>query len=372
MSVKKIGIVCSSKSFGGLELNGLKLAGWLMEYGWEVFLLVHEGGPMHLHAARDPLLAGMVTVCGQPGLTGKVLHQWVQGHHIPVLLTMYNKDISVLSYYKRFRNRKIRLVYQQQMKIGVNKRDWIHTFRYAMFDCWISPLEYLKQETLTRTRIPEKKIAVIPLAVETSHFSAGGGISRETARKELDLPGDSWLIGVLGRLDPKKGQDFLVRMLIHLSGQYPDLHLLLMGNATLNEGDAYVRKVKSLAAHPAIKDRIHFREHRADPLVFFRAIDVFAMPSHGETFGMVTVEAMAAGVPVIGTDRDGTRALLKQGRLGWLHGYEDESSFAQQLARIRSGEQVQEKIAHAQAEAEQVYTKEKMMPALDSLLRSFC
>lgn len=370
MAIKRIGIVCSSVSFGGLELNTLKLAVWLRDCGWEVHLLLHESGVIWQQIKEEGGQADTIQQhnAGRHKLTAAALQKWVQAYSLPLLLAVYNKDIPAMSWYKRTRNRHIRLAYQQHMKVGVMKRDLIHTLRYAMLDQWISPLQYLKKETQTLTRVPEEKIVVIPLAVETKYFTEPD-LDRIQARKLLNLPEEAWIIGVLGRLDPKKGQDFLVSTLATLRTLYPDIHLLIMGNATLHEGDAFTRKVHGLVAAHELTDRVHFREHSHNPVAFYRAIDVFAIPSHGETFGMVTVEAMAAGVPVLGTGRDGTKEILQDGALGWLHAYEDEAGFVRMMQAIRAGgDSVETKIKSARETAIKTYAVSAMIKAMDRIL----
>src|SRR5690606_13407321 len=112
-----------------------------------------------------------------------------------------------------------KLVYQQQMKVGVNKRDLIHRLRYNMLDLWISPLPYLKEETIARTHVPAGKIAMIPLGVDAEAI-LNTPVTRVDARKYLDLPQDAHILGVLGRIDPQKGQDFAIRALAHLKKEY--------------------------------------------------------------------------------------------------------------------------------------------------------
>jgi D-inositol-3-phosphate glycosyltransferase len=368
MLLPKIGILCNSHSYGGLEINTLRLCQWLTQAGWSVSLLLSEKSSMYANAHDFTVIPNTISEYGHTKLRAKTLHQWVTEQSIEVLLVVYNKDLAIASWYKRCYNRKIKLIYQQHMKVGIKKKDWIHTFRYAMIDLWISPLHYLKQETLQLTRVPENKIAVVPLSIEVENFTHPP-IHKTEARAVLNLPNNAFIIGVLGRLDPQKGQDFLVKILKSIRHIYPDVHLLIMGNATLHEGDAYVQKVKKLAEDPEIKDFIHFRAHQPDPYAFYQAINVFAIPSHGETYGMVTIEAMASGVPVIGTDRDGTREILQNGKYGWLHAYEDEQDFIEEFTKIKQGIKVNEKIKLARKHIEAHYTVPHMISGLGKAIQ---
>ena len=365
-----IGIICTSPGWGGLELNTLRLARWLGEAGWKVHLIAAGNTPIHQHAGDAP---SSVSVFSDQGLPGKgaqlrALNAWVRRFKIHVLFVPYNKDIAVASLYKRFYDGDIGLVYQQHMQVGVRKRDLIHTLRYAMIDVWISPLQYLKEETMRLTRVPEEKIEVIPFGIEPAAF-LDSAWTREGAREALSLPYDAYIIGVLGRLDPKKGQDLVVRALQRLRKEgNAACQVLFMGSATINEGDVFSRGLHQQVQDAGLQDYVHFRSYTEDVMVFFRAIDVFAMPSHGETFGMVTLEAMAAGVPVIGTDRDGTREILGEGRYGWLFKKDDVEDFCLQFEHLRSGRNGSDRVLAGKEAALNSYSKSNMVEGINKVL----
>lgn len=371
MPQRTIGIICTSPGWGGLELNTLRLAHWLRGLGWKVHLLTAGGAPIQAPAGDACSSINAIRELGLPGLGGQLraVHAWVLRYKIRVLFVPFRKDIRVASLYKRFYDDEMALVYQQHMQVGVRKRDLIHTLRYAMIDVWISPLQYLKEETLRLTRVPEEKIEVIPFGMDTAPFLTSTH-TKASARAQLNLPQDAYIIGVLGRLDPKKGQDLVVRAIQELKLRGDEsFHALLMGNATLDEGgDAFTKELLALVRSEGLEERVHFRAHTEDVMLFFRAIDVFAMPSHGETFGMVTIEAMAAGVPVIGTDKDGTREILGEGKYGYLFQKESVEDFCRQVTIVRSASDVAQKVSVAKERALTVYSKEKMVAAINELL----
>lgn len=372
MPHRTLGIICSSEGWGGLELNTLRLARWLRDEGWKVHLLTSGGAAI---AANDEGACNSVTAfaeSGKPARAGqlRVVHRWVQRFKIRVLLVPFNKDIAVASLYKRFYNEDIGLVYQQHMQVGVRKRDFIHTLRYAMIDMWISPLQYLKEETLRLTRVKSERIKVIPFGIELHPFLESG-VTKATAREALSLPQDATIIGVLGRLDPKKGQDLAINGLRQLRAQgKSSFHLLLMGALTIGEGDAYSQSLYRLVQELALEEWVHFRPYTEDVIRFYRAIDVFVMPSHGETFGMVTIEAMAACVPVIGTNKDGTREILGEGKYGNLFEKDDVDGFCKAVLQAQQDNQLPQKLKAAQDMVCRTFSKEQMMGELIPLLNN--
>ncbi|MEX6688920.1 glycosyltransferase family 4 protein [Danxiaibacter flavus] len=366
---KQLYISCVSSGFGGLEINTLKLAEWLTEYGWQVHLLLL--GDSKMHEAAGKFSKNITTV--PKGFFMKwrkvtYMRRWINANdQSPIIFTALNKDIATASLYKRLYKSNAIVIYQQQMKVGVKKKSPVHMLRYQMVDAWISPLPYLIEETLEKTTITRDKIKLIPLSIDAKPFLENPE-TKSSARQNLHLPQNVKLIGVLGRIDPEKGQDFLIRCIKVLEEKYQsDYHLAIMGNITPEHGEEYMNGLHSLAESLQIKDRVHFLPFSWDVKQFYRAIDVFAMASRGEHFGMVTVEAMASGCPVVGTNKDGTKELLEDGRLGYLFEYNNESDFCEQLQQLESNEDLNSMLENAKKAVVEKYSKERMCEGMDEL-----
>ena len=133
------------------------------------------------------------------------------------------------------------------------------------------------------------------------------------------------IILTLARLDPReryKGVDEIIEALPALLIQQPDLCYLVAGDG--DDKARLVAKAKSLG----VAERVVFTGYvpEAEKADLLRLADVFAMPGRGEGFGIVYLEAMACGVPVVGSLLDGSRDALKNGELGQLVSPDDPSS----------------------------------------------
>lgn len=125
-------------------------------------------------------------------------------------------------------------------------------------------------------------------------------INRVTARQQLGIAEDSWVIGHVGRLHPVKDQATLLRAFAKARTGLPqNARLAIIGNG--RQEDA----LKALAESLNIQNQIHFAGYQKHAKKLFRAFDCFALTSKEETFGMVLLEAMAADVPVIVSDCGG-------------------------------------------------------------------
>ena len=151
-------------------------------------------------------------------------------------------------------------------------------------------------------------------------------VSREAARAHLGLPQGAWVVGNVGRLHPDKDQATLIRGFAQALPQLPAGSLLaIMGSGKLEAS------LKHLAAELGVTESVRFLGQVAGGRRYFKAFDLFALSSDHEPFGMVLLEAMAAGVPVIGTDCGGGREVV-QG-VGELFPLGDAAALAGALQR---------------------------------------
>ncbi len=131
-------------------------------------------------------------------------------------------------------------------------------------------------------------------------------LDRAAAREHLDLPQDAWVVGNVGRLHPDKDQATLIRGFAQALPQLPAGSLLaIMGSGRLEAS------LKALAAELGVSDSVRFLGQVPHGRRYFKAFDVFALSSDHEPFGMVLLEAMAAGVPLVCSNCGGGREVVE-------------------------------------------------------------
>jgi glycosyltransferase involved in cell wall biosynthesis len=130
-------------------------------------------------------------------------------------------------------------------------------------------------------------------------------VSREAARDVLGLPLDAWVVGNVGRLHPDKDQATLIRGFAQALPQLPAGSLLaIMGGGRLEA------ELKALAVELGVATSVRFLGQVPNARRYFKAFDAFVLSSDHEPFGMVLLEAMAAGVPLICSDCGGGREVV--------------------------------------------------------------
>lgn len=178
--------------------------------------------------------------------------------------------------------------------------------------------------------VSAERVRVLGLGVDAESLACG---DRAAMRAQLGVPGDAALIGFLGQLAPHKGADVLLQAMASLWESHPQAHCLLAGATTGFRSDLE----RVVAAFPADqRERIHWRSdfpesEKADLLA---ALDILAAPSRFESFGLVLLEAWAAGKPVVAGAIPAVSSLVRDGETGLLVPPADRAALAAALARL--------------------------------------
>ena len=180
-------------------------------------------------------------------------------------------------------------------------------------------------------------VSVVSPGVDLYTFTAGSG--RKAAREAIGLPQDAHILAFVGRIQPHKGPEVLIRavaeMLSHSPHLRPKLITIIMGGAS-GSGLGEVERLKDLVSWLNITDVVRFENPvpRAQIPQWYRAADLVCVPSYSESFGLVALEAQACGTPVVATAVGGLRTAVADGISGVLVDGHDPRAWSSVLARL--------------------------------------
>jgi len=184
-------------------------------------------------------------------------------------------------------------------------------------------------------------VRIIPLSVDLARFSSGP--SDSAVRSQLTSDPDAPLVGIVGRIDPEKGVDVLVRAVASLRGGAARTHLVVVGSAGLAP-DGYPERVRA-DAEDLLGERVRFVGRRGDVPATLKALDVLVNASVAEPFGLTVLEAQASGVAVIGTRAGGIPDFVDDGDNGLLVPSGDADALAKALERLVTDTELRERLA---------------------------
>jgi glycosyltransferase involved in cell wall biosynthesis len=198
-------------------------------------------------------------------------------------------------------------------------------------ECYINGSRFLREY--------KNKIVVIPNGINLSDFNIS--YSKDECRVQLGLPLDKKIVLFLGYLSPYKGPDIIVRAMSRIIKEVPDALLLFVGEGIMGE------ELKSLSKKLGVDKHIKFAGFVGDSFkkaLFYKSADIFAFPSLSEIFGIVNLEAMACGIPIVASKVGGIPDVVKNGENGLLVPPRDSEDLADAVIYLLENKDIREQM----------------------------
>jgi len=170
--------------------------------------------------------------------------------------------------------------------------------------------EFVKEQ-LVKAGLSKEKIIVRYLGIDTERFSPDASAREEWIRR-FNLPPGQIIASTVSYLRPFKNPDILVEAFRELKTRNVPVRLFVAG------GGEMLSSLKEMSKRLDVEDYIHWLGNVADPKGVLQASDMFLLVSTGEAFGLVLAEAMACGVPIVGTRSGSLPEVVEEGKSGLL------------------------------------------------------
>ncbi|HEY9720850.1 MAG TPA: glycosyltransferase [Oscillatoriaceae cyanobacterium] len=211
---------------------------------------------------------------------------------------------------------------------------------------------------------------IVPCGVNASRFVPQ---DQAACRATLGLPQDVPLVAYVGRFDPQKGIDTLVRAAKLASEKHP-VHLVLAGGFEPGAGDSNeYERIRALVEELGLGDRTTFlgRQEQARLPLVYGAADLCVVPSHYESFGLVAIEAMGCGTPVVASEVGGLRYTVIHRETGLLVPPRNDEAFAGAITLLLDDPALRARMGAAGARlVQRVFTWDAVAERLEGLYQS--
>ncbi|MEX1143248.1 MAG: glycosyltransferase [Anaerolineales bacterium] len=221
--------------------------------------------------------------------------------------------------------------------------------------------------------VPSNRICVIPPGVDLQHFRPQ---AKSEARASLGYPNEQPLVLFVGRIEALKGIDTLIRATHLLSAETGTagkrIRVHIIGGDVeedLQQMGSELSRLQTLARELGVQDQVEFLGSRrqAQLPAYYGSADVVVMPSYSESFGMVALEAMACGRPVLASRVGGLAYLIRDGVTGFHVQEGDAAQLASRLAQLLGDESLLAKMGAAARQEAQGYSWERTAKEVDEL-----
>jgi D-inositol-3-phosphate glycosyltransferase len=233
----------------------------------------------------------------------------------------------------------------------------------------VAQIQWLYREDTSR-------VVVIPPGVDTSRFYP---ISDDEAKEYIGVPCHDRMLLFVGRIEPLKGIDTLIDAvgILYKEGvlNHHPFCLAVIGGDTHSSNEqmsAEMERLHALRESLGILDLITFLGKRDQDTLpyYYSAAEVVVVPSHYESFGLVALEAMACGTPVVASETGGLAFLVRDGETGFHVPTADPEALAEKLRLIIQDDELRAQLGQQAAEYAQAYSWSMMVEQVIDLYRS--
>jgi glycosyltransferase involved in cell wall biosynthesis len=202
--------------------------------------------------------------------------------------------------------------------------------------------------------IPERKIYVLPNCIDYQDFREIAGPRKNSEEKQI-------IIGTVGRLERQKGTKYLLMAMKIILSKYPYTRLEIVGDGSLLE------ELKNFSCKLAISNSVIFFGKFVNVKPFYSRMDVFVLPSIYEGFGIVLLEAMASGVPVVATNVDGIKEVILDSECGILVPPKNPEAIAEAVIKIIENPQLSKSLIDEGFKRAKLFDIQEHVMKLDNL-----
>ncbi|MCF6323581.1 MAG: glycosyltransferase family 4 protein [Gammaproteobacteria bacterium] len=360
-------VVCTSGGRGGLELHARREARFLAD---------EAGINCHLVAQKNSCIAECVAGGGVTALylnwhfkalplfSAIKLARYIDDNEIDLVHFHWGNDQPFVAMAKYFAKRKPTLVYTRHMAITRHKKDRYHRFIYGQLDLVLTVSNQVRQEAMMYFPLEPSQVKLLYSGVAVAN-------AEKAAERRAQFKGVAnnhvFNIGMFGRVEYGKGQHLLVEAVAVLAERGLDVSATIIGHVM---DQNYADQLKQTIEEKKLSDRFEFVDFIHHPMEVMPCFDAITLLTYCETFGLVLVEAMRAGVAVIGTNAGGVPEIIIDNETGLLIPPGDAAALAESLTRLYDDETFKKSLAqYGQQRADTLFDETNNFNALMAVLK---
>jgi D-inositol-3-phosphate glycosyltransferase len=230
-----------------------------------------------------------------------------------------------------------------------------------------------KQKLINLYGASADKIIVIPPGVDISRFYP---IPKEEAKEFIDIPSDENMLLFVGRIEPLKGVDTLIHALAQMNKadvmeNCPHYLYIIGGEPEGEDQDisAEMKRLKELCEGLGLNDLIIFlgKKDQNTLQYYYSAAEIVVMPSNYESFGMVALEAMACGTPVVATQVGGLQHLVQDGVTGYTVPSNNPTALEEKITQLMCQSELRQRMSEESVRYARTFDWDVIIPRITAV-----
>lgn len=365
---KNILEICLSPDLGGLELYMYKLSRYLNEHS-KVIALINKNGRLKNSFEKSGIA---IEELKRKSFFSLFLNAFkiakiIDKNGVDLVHIHWNKDIPVVVLAKTLSKRKPKIVQTRHMHMTRFKSDFYHKWLYKNIDLMIGVTNRVVEQI--KKFVP----ADIRPKVVTSYIGASNCCEVEQSQKEelqkkYDIKPDSFVVGIVGRIEEPKGQYLLIEAIKKLKEKGISIKGLIIGHAM---DDSYLEKLQDKVVSYNLQEGVLFTGFTSEVQAHMQLCDAVVLATYKETFGLVLIEAMQCGICVIGSNDGGPLEIIDDMQNGLLFESRDADDLAVKIELLQRDSELKEKLADSgRKKAKEVFCEKKQFDKVRDILES--
>lgn len=340
--------------YAGGEVWMLSVMKEMVKRGFEVTLVCKPEAEIISHAKKEKIEVLPIRIAGDfDPISISQLVKVYKKRKIDIVIANVGKDIRLAGLAAKLsRGISVIALHQVDREIKNNLR---YRFTYNSLAKMIVVNSLATKNTLLKSApwLQDEKINVVYHGIDYEKYSLA---NTRDLRMEFGLSPQDLIIGFVGRLSIQKGINYMLDAFRLVTEKFKDVHLVIAGTGELEN------MIKEFTRKFNLENKIHLLGFRKDIPDLMKSFDIFILPSIWEGFGLVLIEAMAAGKSVVATNTSSIPEIVKDGRNGILVPPENAIAISDALIKLISDRELRLKFGKAGQEiVKQKFTTERMI-----------
>lgn len=359
--------LCTSRGRGGLELYALKVSRHLESKGHVVHAAVRHGTFLDADMRKEgfPVIHMDMGFKPFPLKSARKLARYIDENKIDLIQAHWNNDLVLAALAKRLSNYHCKLTFIRHIRLARHKKDPYHRFIYNSIDKYIVITHAMREEAIKYLPIDSSRIELLYHGVEEA-CSSKASVSCESFSSEHGIAGDQIKVLLPGRVEYYKAQHVFIDAIFRLKEEGLTVQACIMGHVM---HESYMDELKQKVREKGLENHVHFIGFIENSRQYYNCFDMVALTTYIETFGLVLVEAMLSGVPVIGARSGGVPEIIMNNETGLLFEPGDDEELARCIRELAESPEKRSALATKGREyAKNMFSMENHYRRLDEIL----